>query len=403
MLTKPLPRMLTRVRPSSGPMVGVSRRTVGSSWYTKCSLPPAADTAPPSTLKRTATRLHAPAPRRGVRHCTASVATNEPATPSCPKWQRSTPRAKSSPVSVTSEPPTRGPAVGRSVASRIAVAYSKCAPFVEKSIALLETCTIAARGERAPKLRSVIAGVKQTSTDALRRAASLVVPLKRQTRYASSAERAEKCMPCTVTGVPPSAGPALGATERTTTAAWNSNGRCSATDKAMGPFANATLIAATPAGEAGVTHWIRSPDTHAAGEEAKLPKWQASGLPRGMPAPETLSNVPPSSGPRTGWTLRIVGPRYEKRAPSCVKSSPFIVSCTHTSAAACGGDAHSATWPETRRAALSERSNRQSIRPSAAARAENGPPRSATSVPPPTGPWRGERASTVAAATYSKR
>ena len=106
----------------------------------------------------------------------------------------------------------------------------------------------------------------------------------------------------------------------------------------------------------------------------------------GMKVTCSNTGVPPSSGPSVGCMLRIVGARYEKRTSSCVKSRPFIVSWTCTSARLCGGDTHSITCPETSRAALSERPNRQSMRPSAPARAENGPPRSATSVPPPTGP-----------------
>ena len=122
-LTNALPSTLTRVCPFSGPVVGVTSRMVGSSWYTKCTRPPAADTTSPSTLSRTSTRLHAPAARGGATHCTVCGAMYELTTPTCPKWQRMGPGAKSLPISVTSEPPVRGPAVGRSAASRADARY----------------------------------------------------------------------------------------------------------------------------------------------------------------------------------------------------------------------------------------------------------------------------------------
>ena len=320
-------------------------------------------------------------------HCTVCVATYELTTSTWPKWQRIGARAKSLPINVTSEPPLRGPAVGRSAARRAAARYWKCAALPEKSTTLLLTWTATMRGKLAPALSPAIAGTAQTSTDELRHTAWLVVSLKRQSRYERSAERDEKCAPISVTGVPPKMGPALGVTERTTAAAWYSKARCPvAAAAAAEPIVEATPSATTPGGRAGVTHRTRDREIHNADDAPERPKWHANEASRDMSAPSTVSSVPPSSGPSVGCMLRIVGPRYEKRTSSCVKSRPFIVSWTCTSARLCGGDTHSITCPETSRAALSERPNRQSMRPSAPARAENGPPRSATSVPPPTGP-----------------
>ena len=129
-------------------------------------------------------------------------------------------------------------------------------------------------GKRVLTPRPVVAGAVQTSADAFRRVASLVMPSKRQTKYDSSAERAEKCDPRMVTGVPPSAGPLLGAMDRNCTAGWYSNVRawCAVVVGAKERRAKAMVSAVTPSGAAGETHCTRSAETHTAGEEADLPK-----------------------------------------------------------------------------------------------------------------------------------
>ena len=137
----------------------------------------------------------------------------------------------------------------------------------------------------------------------------------------------EKCAPNRVTGVPPKMGPALGVMERTTAAAWYSKTRCSvAAAAAVEPIVEATPSATTPGGRAGVTHRTRDRDIHNAGDAPERPNWHAMEASRDISAPSTVSSVPPSSGPSVGCMLRIVGPRYEKRTSSCVKSRPFTVS-----------------------------------------------------------------------------
>ena len=245
---------------------------------------------------------------------------------------------------------------------------------------------------------AVDGGAKHTSAEELCHVARCTVALNLQRRYRRTADRDEKCAPSTVTGVPPSTDPASGEIERTRCRAWNSNSwplRTSPPRRGLRP--KATL----PGGARGVRHCMRAADTQRAGVDAAPAKLQTSN-PEVNCSPVNVSSVPPLSGPMSGCTLRITGPRYAKTALPSVKSSPFIEISSGTTPTACGGDVHSTRSAETRRARASDWSKRQYASPSAAARAGRRLTTKLTSVPPPAGPWCGTTTRTSISATYSK-
>ena len=117
------------------------------------------------------------------------------------------------PRTSTSVPPAVGPEFGYTLYAAT-TSNSKRTPSLVYCCSFWVTSTLVTP--------AACRGAMQCSSVALRHAAATDVLLKRHHTYPSSAARAEKPLPVTLTNVPPSIGPRLGSSARTATGCWYS-------------------------------------------------------------------------------------------------------------------------------------------------------------------------------------
>ena len=173
---------------------------------------------------------------------------------------------------------------------------STCTPSVLYSRPLLVTSM-----RTAPAAERV---VLHTSACALaHRARRTVLPIRHSSAPTAS-DAAEKCAPCTVTGVPPSAIAVTGETKLTAAAAWYVYSTlpplyCCAFIESSSGFA--------PSECTGVEHssWLSSMYRASTADDA-FSKRQRSVYASLKPEPSTVTRVPPRSGPIGGVTLLAI-------------------------------------------------------------------------------------------------
>ena len=110
-------------------------------------------------------------------------------------------------------PPVSGPAHGAS-ASTTSSTSSKCTPsdVYSRPLVLSSSATYPAARARAVELH--------TSADSLTYAAGVTDAFQRHSSAPAASAPAEKPLPSTVTGVPPSAAPRVGESDDTAAAGW---------------------------------------------------------------------------------------------------------------------------------------------------------------------------------------
>ena len=197
------------------------------------------------------------------------------------------------PPILTAVPPCTGPSTGCTDWISGAV-YVKAMPSAVKSTPFTATSSSMVRASCAGATHS------STSLDTRRAAEGLACP-KRHKRAPSAAERSQNGPPCTLTRVPPPAGPWGGRTILTDGGPRNSNSTPLPLKSWLFMLTSRVTLPARPTGRE--THESEPAESQVAATGTPKPKRHASPGPRTNPLPATVTSVPPDAEPDPGSML----------------------------------------------------------------------------------------------------
>ena len=243
---------------------------------------------------------------------------------------------------VTTVPPCTGPSTGCTDWISGAV-YVKAMPSAVKSTPFTATSSSMVRASCAGATHS------STSLDTRRAAEGLACP-KRHKRAPSAAERCKNGPPCTLTRVPPPAGPWGGRTILTDGGPRNSNSTPLALKSWLFMLTSRVTLPARPTGRE--THESEPAECQVAATGTPKPKRHAKPGPRTNPLPATVTSAPPSTVPAWGLTLETDHcSRYSYSSRLALKSCMLLVISMAYNPLAWAGETQRSSLPDTKLAA----------------------------------------------------